>query len=168
MRPIQNQEETRVKIKSQKDFWSGLMFIVVGIGFAFGATYYSFGQSARPGPGYFPFGLGAILAILGAVVLFTSLTVETEGGDPVGAIAWRPLLLILGILTLFGFALPRLGMVFTLPLLVIVASFASDEAKLLEAILNAAILTVASWFIFVYSLNLTIPMWPTFLAPAAT
>jgi Tripartite tricarboxylate transporter TctB family len=156
-----------MKIKSQKDFWSGLMFIVVGISFAFGATYYSFGQSARPGPGYFPFGLGAILAILGAVVLFTSLTVETEGGDPVGGIAWRPLIMILGILTFFGFALPRLGMVITLPLLVIVSSFASDEAKLLEAILNAAILTVASWFIFVYSLNLTIPMWPAFLAPAA-
>ena len=47
-----------MKIKSQKDFWSGLMFIVVGIGFAWGATNYSFGSSARPGPGYFPFGLG--------------------------------------------------------------------------------------------------------------
>lgn len=157
-----------MKVKSQKDFWSGLMFIVVGIGFAFGATYYSFGQSARPGPGYFPFGLGAILAVLGAVTLFTSLTIETEGGEPIGSIAWRPLLIILGTLAFFGFALPRLGMVISLPILVIAASFASDEAKLLEAILNAVILTVASWFIFIYSLKLTIPMWPAFLAaPAA-
>jgi hypothetical protein len=43
-----------VKIKSQRDFWSGLMFVAVGIGFAWGATNYSFGSSARPGPGYFP------------------------------------------------------------------------------------------------------------------
>ena len=50
-----------MKIKSQKDCWSGLMFVVVGIGFAWGATSYSFGASARPGPGYFPFGLGILI-----------------------------------------------------------------------------------------------------------
>jgi hypothetical protein len=57
-----------MKIKSQKDFWSGLMFIAVGVGFAWGATNYSFGSSARPGPAYFPFGLGVLLAIMGALV----------------------------------------------------------------------------------------------------
>ena len=40
-----------MKIKSQKDFWSGLMFVVVGLAFAWGATNYNFGTSARPGPG---------------------------------------------------------------------------------------------------------------------
>ena len=39
-----------MKIKSQRDFWSGLMFVVIGIGFAWGALNYSFGTSARPGP----------------------------------------------------------------------------------------------------------------------
>ena len=53
-------------IKSRRDFWSGLMFLVTGAAFAWGATIYSFGNSARPGPGYFPFGLGILLAILGA------------------------------------------------------------------------------------------------------
>jgi len=53
---------------AQKDFWAGLMFIVAGIAFAWGATNYSFGQSARPGPGYFPFGLGLLLAVLGGAL----------------------------------------------------------------------------------------------------
>ena len=35
-------------IKSQRDFWAGLLFIVVGVGFAWGATNYGFGTSARP------------------------------------------------------------------------------------------------------------------------
>ena len=53
-----------MKIQSQKDFWSGVMFIVVGVSFAWGAiANYNFGSSARPGPGYFPFGLGALLAV---------------------------------------------------------------------------------------------------------
>ena len=55
-----------MKIKSERDFWSGLMFLAIGIAFAWGATTYSFGSSARPGPGYFPFGLGILLAVLGA------------------------------------------------------------------------------------------------------
>ena len=57
--------ETSVQIKSQKDFWSGVMFILAGVGFAWGATNYNFGSAARPGPGYFPFGLGILLAMTG-------------------------------------------------------------------------------------------------------
>jgi hypothetical protein len=150
-----------VKIKSQKDFWSGLMFIAVGVGFAWGATNYSFGQSARPGPGYFPFGLGLLMAILGAFVLFGALTKDTEDGDPVGSFAWRPLAIIIGSILLFGFLLPRAGMFITLPILVVLSASASDEFKLKEALLNAVILTAGSWVIFIYGLNLTIPLWPT-------
>ena len=62
-----------MKIKSEKDFWSGLMFIAVGVAFAWGATNYSFGSSARPGPAYFPFGLGVLMAILGGMILFKEI-----------------------------------------------------------------------------------------------
>lgn len=153
-----------MKIKSQRDFWSGLMFIVTGIAFAWGATTYSFGSSARPGPGYFPFGLGILLAILGAIVLFKALTIEVEGGDPVGAFAWKPLLYIVGTITVFGWTLPHLGMFLALPVLVVVAARAGDEFHWGEALANAALLTVGSWVIFIYGLNLTIPLWPSFLA----
>lgn len=151
-----------MKIKSQRDFWSGLMFIVVGLAFAWGATTYSFGQSARPGPGYFPFGLGVLLALLGAIVLFKALSVETADGDPVGDFAWKPLLYIVGTVALFGWALPHLGMFVALPLLVVVAALAGDEFHWGEALVNAAILTAGSWVIFIWGLNLTIPLWPSF------
>jgi len=152
-----------VKIKSQKDFWSGLMFVATGLGFAAGATNYSFGTSARPGPGYFPFGLGVLLAILGALVLFKSLTIESEGGDPVGAIPWRPLGLITLSVVVFGLALPKLGMIISLPILIMIASLAGDEFKLKEGIINIVILTLGSWAIFIKGLNLVIPLWPTFM-----
>ncbi len=83
---LRSRGDTQVKIKSQRDFWSGLMFVAVGLAFAWGATNYSFGTSARPGPGYFPFGLGMLMAMLGAFVLFKALTIETDGGDPIGAV----------------------------------------------------------------------------------
>lgn len=58
--------------KNLEDFWSGLMFTVTGAAFAVGATNYSMGHSARPGPGYFPLGLGLLLAMLGVVILAKS------------------------------------------------------------------------------------------------
>ena len=152
-----------MQIKSQKDFWSGVMFILAGIGFAWGATNYNFGSAARPGPGYFPFGLGILLAILGAVIALKALTVPTKDGDPIGSIAWRPLGLIVAAVIVFGLVLPKLGMILSLPLLVLIASFAGDEFHLGEVAINSVVLTVFSWAIFIWGLGLTIPLWPSFL-----
>ena len=153
-----------MKIKSEKDFWSGLMFMLVGAAFAWGATIYKFGSSARPGPGYFPFGLGVLLALLGAMILFKALTLEVEGGDRVGPWAWRPLLVIVGVVLAFGWTLPHLGMFIALPLLVLTAASASDEFHWKDALINAVALTIGCWLIFIYGLKLTIPLWPSFLA----
>jgi hypothetical protein len=163
MRHTASQGTQILKVKSEKDFWSGLMFIAVGVGFAIGATNYNFGNSARPGPAFFPFGLGILLAVLGAAVLFKALTFETEGGDRVGAIGWKPLGLITLGVVLFGLALPRLGMVFSLPLLMLIASLAGDQFNLKEVIVNIVIITVGSWAVFIKGLSLVIPLWPVFM-----
>jgi len=153
-----------VRIKSEKDFWSGILFVVVGVGFAWGATAYTFGSSAQPGPGYFPFGLGLLMALLGGLVLFKSLVVEAEGGDRIGRIAWRPLGVVLGAVALFGALLPIGGLVVALPALVIVSSLAGDEFKLVEVLANAVVLTVGCWAVFVWGLGLSLPMWPAAMA----
>jgi Tripartite tricarboxylate transporter TctB family len=153
-----------LKIKSEKDFWSGLMFVVIGVGFAWGATNYKLGNSANPGPGYFPLGLGLLLAVLGGMVLFKAMTIESAGGDPIGAVSWKPLITILASVLVFGVALPRLGLAVTLPLLVLLASVAGDEFSLRGVIVSAVVLTVGCWAIFILGLKLVIPLWPTFLA----
>lgn len=156
--------EVFVKMKSQKDFWAGLMFVVVGVAFAWGATSYSFGNSARPGPAYFPFGLGVLLTVLGGIVLFKALTIETEDGDPIGPFAWKPLATIL--LSIVGAAvlMPRAGMLITLPLLIVCVSMAGDEFRIKEAAINAVLLTAGSWAVFIKGLGLTVPVLPPFLA----
>jgi hypothetical protein len=152
-----------MKIKSQRDFVSGLMFIIVGIAFAWGSTAYNFGDSARPGPAYFPFGLGVLLAFLGAIVTFKALTIESHNGDPIGAIAWRPLIIILGAVAVFGFALPRLGLITTIPLLIAISSLAGDTFNWIEVVILSVVLTVLSYLVFVAGLSLVLPLWPSFL-----
>lgn len=151
-------------IKSQKDFWAGLMFLLVGVGFAIGATNYSMGTSARPGAGYFPLGLGVLTALLGAFILFESLTIETEDGEPIGKIAWRPLIVIVLTINVFGILLPRLGMILTIPILIVMTSLASDEFRWRGVLISAVVLTAFAWLIFIAGLKLTIPLWPKFIA----
>ncbi len=152
-----------MKIKSQKDFWSGLMFLVIGVAFAWGALGYSMGASARPGPGYFPFGLGVLMALLGSIILFTSLTLEVEGGDKIGRWAWKPLIMITATVAIFGLILPHVGMVVALPILVVVAALAGDEFHWKDALVSSIVLTIGSWLIFIKGLSLTIPLWPRFI-----
>lgn len=153
-----------MKIKNERDFFSGLMFIVVGMLFGVGAVHVAMGTSAQPGTGYFPLMLSVLMAVLGAVLLFKSLTIETEGGERVGRIAWRPVLVIVASISVFGATIDRLGLLLAVPLLIVLSSFAGDEFRWPGVLVSAALLTLLSWFIFVYLLKLTIPVWPRSLA----
>ena len=152
-----------MKIKSERDFWSGVLFLVVGIVFTVGARNYSLGSSARPGPGYFPLILSVLMTILGAIVIFKALTIETEGGDPIGRVAWKPLIVIVAAIAIFGATITWLGVVVSVPILILISSLAGDEFHWRDVLVNAVVLTVASWLIFIVGLKLTIPMWPSFL-----
>jgi hypothetical protein len=160
-----------VKIKSQKDFFSGLMFLVVGIAFAWGATNYNIGEGARMGPGYFPLMLGILLAILGLVVMFTAMVVETEDGQPIGKIAWKPLGFIIGANIMFGillggipkFGIPAMGLIAAIYALVFIASLAGDRFKAKEVAVLATVLAIFSYCAFVWLLKLQFPVWPSFI-----
>ncbi len=159
-----------MNIKSQKDFFSGLMFLIIGGAFAFGATSYTIGTSARMGPGYFPMLLGVIMAILGAIVLFYSLIVETPDGDPVTAFAWKPIIFVLGANLIFGVLLVGLpsiglkssGLFAAIYALTIMASKAGNEFKIKEVLILGTILSVISYLAFIVLLKLQMPIWPEY------
>lgn len=161
-----------MRIKSQKDFLAGLMFTIVGIGFAWGATNYTIGEGARMGPGYFPLMLGIVLAILGLVITFTALVVETEGGDKVGAIAWKPLIFIIGANIVFGICLggipklgiPSLGLIVGIYALTYISSLAGEEHRTKEVLVLATVLAIISYVAFIVLLNLQFPVWPSFIS----
>jgi len=160
-----------VNIKSQKDFFSGLMFGVVGIAFAWVATNYTVGSAARMGPGYFPLLLGVILAIFGAIIMFYSLVVETTDGDKISGFVWRPIVYILGSNVAFGIllgglpklGLPPMGLIAAIYALTLIASKAGNEFKLKDVLILATGLSVLSYLAFIKLLNLQMPVWPTFI-----
>jgi hypothetical protein len=160
-----------VKIKSQKDFFSGLMFTVVGASFAYGATNYSIGSGGRMGPGYFPLLLGVILAILGSAIMFKALVVETQDGEKIGKWAWKPLFFIIAANLLFGILLgglpslgiPAMGLIAAIFGVTLVASLAGDTFNLKEVLILSVVLSIGSYLAFIVLLKLQFPVWPTFI-----
>jgi hypothetical protein len=161
-----------MRIKSQKDFFAGLMFTIVGVGFAIGASTYTVGNGARMGPGYFPLMLGILLGLLGGFIIFESLVVATEDGDKIGTFAWRPLGFIIGANVLFGILLgglpklgiPPMGLIIGIYGLTFVAALAGDEFKVKEVAILATVLAIMSYCAFILLLKLQFPVWPTFIA----
>jgi uncharacterized membrane protein YhhN len=160
-----------VNIKSQKDFFSGLMFMGVGVAFAWGATTYNVGEGARMGPGYFPLMLGVLMALLGAAITFKALVVETVGGDPIGKWAWKPLVFIILANLIFGVLLaglpklgiPAMGMIIAIYALTFIASMAEPGWKVKNTFILATVLAIGSYLAFVVVLKLQFPVWPTFI-----
>ena len=160
-----------MNIKSQKDFFSGLMFMGVGVAFAWGATTYKVGEGARMGPGYFPLMLGVLIAILGIAITFKSLVVETVGGDKIGKWAWKPLVYIIAANLLFGvflgglpsIKLPAMGLIAGIYVLTFVASMAENGWKVKNTFILATVLAVGSYIAFVLVLKLQFAVWPAFI-----
>ena len=160
-----------MRIKSQRDFFAGLMFTLVGIGFAWGASTYNVGNGARMGPGYFPLMLGIVMALIGAGIMFTGLSVETEDGEPIGKWAWKQIVFIIGANLAFGvllgglpsIGLPAMGMIIAIYALVVISSLAGNEFNLPKVLILATVLAIGSYVAFIWALKLQIQVWPTFI-----
>lgn len=160
-----------MRIKSRKDFVSGLMFMAVGTAFAVGATNYTVGAASRMGPGYFPLALGTLLCILGFLVALSSLAGHRPDGGAIGHFAWKPLLLIVGANLAFGVLLggvrtlgiPAMGLIAAIFATVIISSMAGSRFVLTGSLVLAAILAVGSYLTFVLGLSLQFQVWPSFI-----
>jgi hypothetical protein len=146
-----------MKIKAPRDFWAGLMFIAFGVGFAWVAQNYQMGTSVRMGPAYFPTVLGAMLAVLGIAILAQSLV---STGPPVAKFFFRPLILIVVAIVLFGILLKPLGLVLSCAILVGIGAFGGFEFKAKEVAILYVVLSIFSVWVFIKGLGLPIPIWP--------
>ena len=95
-------------IRHPKDFYAGLIFIAFGVAAIVIGNNYALGTAARMGPGYFPRILGILLIVLGSALSLRGLRLH---GNPIPAWKWRPTLIVLGSVVLFGLIVTHLGLV---------------------------------------------------------
>jgi hypothetical protein len=148
-----------MRIRHQKDFAAGLLYLALGLGFAGLSTGFRFGTTARMGPGYFPFWCGVLLAVLGAVIFLRSLSPNAE---PDRLTRWdlRGLGTVLLSVVLFGLTLQSLGVLIAVALAVVLSSFAAPGGRWLRTLVTAVALALLCAAIFAWGLGLQIPVWP--------
>jgi putative tricarboxylic transport membrane protein len=142
-------------IRRPKDFFSGLLFLAVGISVFYIASDYSFGSARRMGPGFFPRILAGLLIALSLILLVRGVLASREG---VGPIAVRAAFFILGGSFLFTMLLRPAGLVPAILFMVVAGVLAQPKPNLKEGILLALVLSGGSAALFVYALGQNVPL----------
>lgn len=150
-------------VRAPKDFWAGAICVGIGLAAMWVGQDYKFGTASRMGPGYFPMVLASLLAGLGAISIIRSFVAP---GEAISVIHWRPMLLILVAAALFGFLLPRAGVVIALLVLAVVSAAASKQFRFdWKASLGLIGLIAVCVLVFVKGLGVPMPMTGTWLQP---
>ena len=146
-----------MRLFASKDFLSGLLFLLIGLAAIVVSRDYPFGTAARMGSGYFPTVLGGILMLFGVLLMGRGARSRDQAPLSWG---WRPLACIVLSMVLFGFLLPRVGLVPALIVLFFVSAAGGREFRLLEVLALSVVMTVFAAVVFVYVLKLPFQLLP--------
>ena len=134
-----------------RDVLAGALFIFIGAFALSVARGYPVGSAMRMGPGYFPVVLGWVLIALGGCIGLRAA--RRRDWTPV-AWGWKPLAWITVSMLLFGFLMPRFGLIPALAVMLPIAAAAGREFRLREVLILTALMCAFAAAVFVYGLKL--------------
>ena len=150
-----------------RDFWAGIALVVLGGVALIGAADLPFMTRQGVGAGLMPRIVGGLIVALGA--LQVALALRAPAG-PVGAWAWREIVIVLGAVVLFGFTIrggtigpvevPPLGLVIAGPLAAFVAGLADRSAKPGELFVFSMAISAVCIVAFRFALGIPVPVAP--------
>ncbi|GGE28405.1 membrane protein [Agaricicola taiwanensis] len=142
-----------------RDLLSGLFFAFFGVGLALIARQYPLGTAAQMGPGYFPFGLGVAIALIGCVLVAREAMKPSEEDE---GIHWeiKPLALILAAIAAFGLLIESAGVVLALVVMTFIARLCEPKWRPLDLAILTVVLIAIALGVFVYGLRIPLPMGP--------
>jgi hypothetical protein len=145
----------KIVLRSNKDFWAGVMLIAIGVASIIIARGYPLGSTMRMGPGYFPSLLGGILALFGIYVIVIGLR---KGEKITVQCSTRALAVLPLSLVAFGVLMTYAGFIAAMAVLIFGSASAGRDFKFIEILLLTVILTSLSVVIFIWGLGLPYPL----------
>jgi len=145
----------------KKDFYAGLLMVLLGAGIGLNSTTYTLGTFAHMGPGLFPFILGVLMVLVGALIFITGLATPFEEGQRILPVAmeWRGWACILAgplMFVLFGL---YFGMAAATFMCVFVSALGDRTATLKGSAVLAAVVAVVGCLLFSYVLKVPFPLY---------
>lgn len=145
------------RIEARKDFFAGLFFTALGLLGLAGAADLEFGSLGAMGPGFFPAVVSGLLTLTGLLLVLRGLL---RGGLRAKGESFSPgaPLLLLTALILFALLLEPLGFLPAAFTLVFVGRLAAGDGRWIEALFLALILTALSEVLFLWWLEMPVPL----------
>jgi putative tricarboxylic transport membrane protein len=142
-------------IRSAKDFWSGLIYLFVGLSAIVIARDYGMGSALKMGAAYFPSALGGLLILIGSISIIRSFIVQ---GTPIGKLAFKGLTYVIASVVLFGLTVRGAGLAVALPGLVVISALGSSRFRWGPTLAMAAGLTIFCVLVFIKGLGVPLPV----------
>ena len=144
----------------KKDFYAGLLMVLLGAGVTLNSTTYNLGTLMHMGPGMFPFMLGILMTFIGILIFISGLMTPLEDGERIlpQSMEWRGWICILAgplMFILFG---EFFGMVAATFMCVFVAALGDRTATLKGSAILAAGITIIGALLFSYVLKVPFPL----------
>lgn len=141
------------------DMAGGALMIAIGATVSLIAiSEYSLGTLKRMGPGMFPAGLGAILTLLGLILVIQSIGKTGERPD---IRFWSPLF-VLGGIAAFALIIVPFGLIPAILAVTIISSFAELKVRPVSLAILCLALCILAPGVFRFGLGLQLPLiqWP--------
>ena len=145
-----------LRVKHPQDFWSGILFMIVGAGALWLGRTYAFGTATRMGPGFLPTVLAWGLVLIGAFIFVRGMIIK---GAPLEGSAVRPQFMIVLAIVVFALMIERFGLAPAVFVTAILASLATTEMRWKETIPLAFGMAVVSIVLFIYLLGQSMQPW---------
>ena len=149
-------------LRLAREAYAGAFLFVAGAGILLLTWRYPSGTPSDIGPGFVLQASGALVALLGLLLLQRGWrkTAEADSPEAHGAgFKLRPFI-VPAAMAGFGLLLPWLGLAFTGFLATLAVSFGARELSWRERLLAAAILAAFVTLLFGYGLKLQVKIWP--------
>ena len=141
--------------RNAKDFWTGLVYVLIGSAAFYLSRDYGMGTAVKMGPAYFPTVLSGLLILIGSISILRSFV---KDGSPIGTVAVKGLALVTLSIVLFGVLARTAGMAIALPVMILVGAYGSTRFKWRYAIPLAIGITLFCILIFRVGLGVPLPI----------
>jgi Tripartite tricarboxylate transporter TctB family len=143
------------------DAAAGLLFVALGLIFAYQSYTMELGTALRMGPGFFPLFLAGLLILLGGLVVVSAINKSSEA---YGQNAWRGLWFILPAPVFFGLTVRGLGFVPSIFFTTLIAAKATSKMSFAAALLLSFAVTAFCTLVFSIALGLPFQRFGPWLA----
>jgi len=144
--------------KYNRDYYGGALMLLLGLGAMLQGMTYPVGTLSRMGPGFFPVSLGAILALIGLIIIATAKSSIPAGEEVHLPPEWRGWICI--ITSIFAFIVFGIygGLLPATFAVVFISALGDRQNTVKQAFVLALAVTVVGVVIFWWALQMQFPL----------